>query len=44
MTGDAPREILISPVWSFNKRTILNSINERLNLLDTWQGKKYTGI
>lgn len=40
LTGDAPREILISPVWSFNKRTILNSINERLNLLDTWQGKK----
>ena len=40
LTGDAPRPILISPVWSFNKRTILNSINDRLNLLDTWQGKK----
>lgn len=40
MTGDAPRDILISPVWSFNKRTILNSINDRLNLLDSWQGKK----
>ena len=44
LTGDAPRDILISPVWSFNKRTILNSINDRLNLLDTWQGKKNTGI
>ena len=42
LTGDAPREILISPVWSFNKRTILNSVNDRLNLLDTWQGKKIT--
>ena len=40
LTGDAPRDILISPRWSFNKRTILNSINERMNLLDTWQGKK----
>ena len=40
LTGDAPRDILISPVWSFNKRTILNSINDRLNLLDSWQGKK----
>ena len=40
LTGDAPRSILISPPWSFNKRTILNSINERLHLLDTWQGKK----
>ena len=40
LTGDAPRSILISPPWSFNKRTILNRINERLHLLDTWQGKK----
>ncbi len=42
LTGDAPRPILISPPWSFNKRTILNRINEQLNLRDTWQGKKYT--
>lgn len=40
LTGDAPRPILISPPWSFNKRTILNGINDRLNLLDTWQGKR----
>lgn len=40
LTGDAPRSILINPPWSFNKRTILNGINERMNLLDTWQGKK----
>ena len=39
LTGDAPRPILIAPPWSFNKRTILNGINDRLNLLDTWQGK-----
>ncbi len=42
LTGDAPRSILISPPWSFNKRTILNGINDRLHLLDTWQGKKST--
>ena len=40
LTGDAPRHILINPPWSFNKRTILNRINEQLNLRDTWQGKK----
>ena len=40
LTGDAPRSILITPPWSFNKRTILNSINEQLHLRDTWQGKK----
>ena len=39
LTGDAPRSILINPPWSFNKRTILNGIDDRLNLLDTWQGK-----
>ena len=42
LTGDAPRPILINPPWSFNKRTILNRINEQLSLRDTWQGKKYT--
>ena len=42
LTGDAPRPILISPPWSFNKRTILNRIDEQLNLRNTWQGKKYT--
>ena len=41
LTGDAPRSILISPPWSFNKRTILNRIDEQLNLRNTWQGKKY---
>lgn len=40
LTGDAPRPVLITPPWSFNKRTILNRINEQLNLRDTWQGKK----
>ena len=39
LTGDAPRSILINPPWSFKKRTILNGIDERLNLFDTWQGK-----
>ncbi|MBR6529335.1 MAG: TIGR01212 family radical SAM protein [Firmicutes bacterium] len=41
LTGDAPRPILISPPWSFNKRTILNRIDQELNLRNTWQGKKY---
>ena len=39
LTGDAPRSILISPPWSFNKRTILNRIDEQLSLRDIWQGK-----
>lgn len=42
MTGDCPRPLLINPKWSYRKRTILNGINERLNLLDSFQGKKKT--
>ena len=41
LTADAPRSILINPPWSFNKRTILNRIDQQLHLRDTWQGKKY---
>lgn len=42
LTGDAPRSILITPPWSFNKRTILNGINDQLRIRDTWQGKCWT--
>lgn len=42
LTGDAPRSILITPPWSFNKRTILNGINDQLRIRDTWQGKRWT--
>ena len=41
LTGDAPRSILISPPWSFQKRTILNHIQDQLHLRNTWQGKNY---
>ncbi len=30
LTGDVPRALLISPPWSYKKRTILNEINNRL--------------
>lgn len=41
LTGDAPRSILISPPWSYRKRTILNGIHDQLHLRNTWQGKKW---
>lgn len=40
LTGDVPRNILVSPSWSYKKRTILNSINKELKLRDTYQGAK----
>ena len=40
LTGDVPRKILVSPEWSYKKRTILNAINRELALRDTKQGAK----
>ena len=38
LTGDVPRKILVSPEWSYRKRTILNMINSELKRLNTRQG------
>lgn len=40
ITGDVPRKILVSPEWSYKKRSILNAINRALKDRDTYQGKK----
>ena len=41
LTGDVPRMLLVSPEWSYKKRTILNSINNGLRARDTYQGEKF---
>ena len=41
LTGDAPRELLIGPMWSLKKWEILNSIDRTLEENDLWQGKNY---
>ena len=38
LTGDVPRRILVSPEWSYRKRTILNAINSELKEGGTSQG------
>lgn len=40
LTGDAPRKILITPEWSYRKRTILNEISAELKRRGSWQGCK----
>ena len=40
MTGDGPKDILIAPLWSLNKRAVLNGIQKRLKERNTWQGRK----
>lgn len=42
LTGDAPRESLIGPMWSLKKWEVLNSIDKALVDNDIWQGKEFT--
>lgn len=44
LTGDGPKEILIEPQWTCNKRFVLNSIQKHLKSQDIWQGKEYTYV
>lgn len=42
LTGDGDAEKLIAPMWSKNKRHVLNSIAHRLKEKDVWQGDLFT--
>ncbi len=39
LTGDGDKKILIAPLWSLNKRKVLNGIQQYLKSHDIWQGK-----
>ena len=39
LTGDGPKKLLIAPLWSSDKKRVLNTIHKRLLERDTWQGK-----
>ena len=41
LTGDGAAQDLLAPLWSRRKREVLNAIDRRLALLDTWQGREY---
>lgn len=41
LTGDGPKSILIAPLWTGNKRLVLNRIQKYLKDSDIWQGKEY---
>ena len=40
LTGDGPRKLLLAPMWSTDKKRVLNTIQKRLKGRDTWQGKQ----
>ncbi|MFU7518186.1 TIGR01212 family radical SAM protein, partial [Clostridium sp. HCS.1] len=41
LTGDAPRDLLIGPMWSIKKWEVLNAIDKALEDNDIWQGKDF---
>ena len=41
ITGDGPRKLLIAPLWSTDKKRVLNTIQKKLRERGTWQGKRY---
>ncbi len=43
LTGDGPKELLLAPLWTSNKRTVLNTLHQYLKEQDIWQGKEYHG-
>ena len=43
LTGDGPKELLIAPLWTGAKRTVLNRFQQYLKENDIWQGKEYHG-
>ena len=38
ITGDGPKSLLIAPLWSANKRLVLNSLTRRFKERDVTQG------
>lgn len=43
LTGDGPKDLLIAPLWTDAKRTVLNRLHQYLKENDIWQGKEYYG-
>ena len=42
LTGDGPKSLLIAPLWTGNKRLVLNAMQKYFREHDIWQGKDFT--
>lgn len=40
ITGDGPKALLLAPLWSSSKKTVMNTIHREMKQRDSWQGKK----
>lgn len=43
ITGDGPKNLLIAPLWSANKKHVLNTIHHEMKKNNCYQGKYYKG-
>ncbi|MGE6488100.1 TIGR01212 family radical SAM protein [Paenisporosarcina sp. NPDC076898] len=43
ITGDGPINLMIGPMWSVNKWSVLNAIDAELVRRDSWQGRLFAG-
>lgn len=41
VTGDGPKDLLIAPLWSRNKRDVLNSLHQTMKQRNTYQGRLF---
>ena len=41
LTGDGPKKLLIAPLWSANKKHVLNTLHAEIRKRNTYQGKEY---
>ena len=40
LTGDGPKSLLIAPLWSADKKRVLNTLSRRFKERGTWQGRR----
>lgn len=41
VTGDGPKNLLVAPQWSSDKRRVLNTLHQEMKIRNTWQGSAY---
>ena len=41
VTGDGPRSLLIAPLWSLDKRRVLNTLHQQMKVRKTYQSIKF---
>lgn len=42
LTGDGPKKLLIAPLWSSNKKHVLNTLHGEIRKRGTYQGKEFS--